>query len=115
MRYILLIHGNEKAEGTMTKEAMGEMFAAYGAYTQALRDAGAYLGGDALQPTLTASTVRGTKVLHGPFAETQEQLGGFYLIEAADLDAAIAWAKKCPGAQHGSVEVRPIMSVPATV
>ena len=115
MKYILLIHGNEKSQGAATPEAMGEMFAAYGAYTQALKDAGAYLGGDALQPTLTASTVRGTKVLHGPFAETQEQLGGFYLIEAADLDAAIAWAKKCPGSQHGSVEVRPIMMMPAAV
>lgn len=115
MRYILLIHGDEKARGAATKEAMGEMFAAYGAYTQSLKDAGAYVAGDALQPTLTASTVRGAKVLHGPFAETQEQLGGYYLIEAADLDAAIAWAKKCPGAQVGSVEVRPIMHVPATV
>ena len=113
MRYILLIHVNEKAEGAMTPEALGEMSAAYSVYTQALKDAGAYLGGHALQPTLTASTVRGTKVLHGPFAETQEQLGGFYLIEAADLDAALALAKQCPRAQHGPVEVRTLMSGPA--
>ena len=115
MKYILLIHGNEKNQGAMTKEAMGEMFTAYGVYTQALKDAGAYLAGDALQPTMTASTVRGTKVLHGPFAETQEQLGGYYVIEAADLDAALAWAKQCPGAQHGSIEVRPIMQYPIPV
>lgn len=115
MRYILLIHTDEKTEGAMSKEALGEMFAAYGVYTQALKDAGVYLGGHALQPTLTASTVRGAKVLHGPFAETQEQLGGFYLIDVADLDTAIAWAKKCPGAQIGGIEVRPIMMMPATV
>ena len=86
--------------------------AAYGAYTQAMKEAGVHRGGERLHPSSNATVVRAqngkTSVLNGPYAEIKEQLGGFYLIEAADLDAAIGWAARCPGAQFGAIEVRPI-------
>ena len=118
MRYLCLIYLNEKAHAAMAEEQMGEMMEAYGKFTEELEQAGAMLGGEALQPTMTATTVqvRGGKTLttDGPFAETKEQLGGFYMVEAKDLDEAIAWAAKIPSASDGSVsdgsvEVRPIM------
>lgn len=113
MKYLLLIYGNEAEESSMAPEAFGDVIAAYGAFTQALRAAGQYVAGDALQPTSTATTVRvrSGKTLRtdGPFAETKEQLGGYYLIEAKDLDDALAWAAKIPGAHSGCVEVRPLM------
>ena len=88
------------------------MMAAYAAYTEAMKKAGAYVGANRLQPTSTATTVRApngkSSVLDGPYAETKEQLGGYYLLEAADLDAALAWAARCPGAAHGAIEVRPV-------
>ena len=88
------------------------MLAAYDAYTKAMKEAGAYVGGERLQPSSTATTVRvqngKTQVLNGPYAEVKEQLGGYYLIEAADLDGAIAWAARCPGTSRGAIEVRPI-------
>ena len=117
MQYILLIYANETANAEAMKgatpeeqqAAMGRWFA----YTKELRDAKAYVAGDALQPTGTATTVRlrsGERMItDGPFAETKEQLGGYYLIEAEDLDEALVWAEKCPGAVNGSIEVRPIM------
>ena len=86
---------------------------AYGKYTEELQAAGAMLAGEALEPTATATTVQvrsgGTLATDGPFAETEEHLGGFYMIEAKDLDEAIAWAAKIPSAAVGSIEVRPIM------
>jgi hypothetical protein len=89
------------------------LFNDYNAYTDALKKAGVSLGGEALQPTDTATTVRlrdGKKfTTHGPFAETKEQLGGYYLLDCKNLDEALDWAAKCPGAQAGSIEVRPIM------
>jgi hypothetical protein len=89
-----------------------QMMAAYTAYTEAMKKAGVYIGGNRLQPTTTATTVRNpdgkTSVVDGPYAETKEQLGGYYLIEASDLDAALSWAARCPGAAHGAIEVRPI-------
>ncbi|MFO1068075.1 MAG: YciI family protein [Geminicoccaceae bacterium] len=112
MEYLLLIYGDEKARGSLTPAETGQMYAAYGAYTQALIDAGALRGGNELKPTSAATSVRlvGGKpqVLDGPYAETKEQLGGYYLIDVPDLDAAIAWAARCPGAQHGTMEVRPV-------
>jgi hypothetical protein len=115
MQYMLLIYGDESAMGRATQEQRGQMFAAYGAYTEAMKKAGVYKGGEPLQGTATATTVRApegkAKVLNGPYAETREQLGGFYLIDAADLDAAISWAARCPGAQHGAIEVRPVMAM----
>ena len=117
MQYLLLIYGNEKATGTMTPDAMKQMHSAYGAYTTALRDSGAYVAGDALQPTATATSIRGAgsaaKVIDGPFAETREQLGGFYMIDVPDLDAATGWARRCPATEHGTVEVRPIRTITA--
>jgi hypothetical protein len=115
MQYMLLIYGDEAARGSATKKQMGQMYAADGAYTKATKKAGVYQSGNPLQGSSTATTVRApegkTKVLNGPYAETKEQLGGYYLIEAADLDSALSWAARCPGAQFGAIEVRPIASM----
>jgi hypothetical protein len=112
MQYMLLIHQDESGMEKARKEDIGAMMAAYGAYTQAMRDAGVLRSGERLHPAASATIVRHrdgkSQVLNGPYAEAKEQLGGFYIIEAADLDAAITWAARCPGAQHGSMEVRPI-------
>ncbi len=115
MQYLLLIYGNEAAMLSASKEAAGQMMAAYGAYTEAMKKAGVYIGGNRLQPTSSATTVRApngkSSVLDGPYAETKEQLGGYYMIEAPDLDAALAWAARCPGAVHGAIEVRPLWTM----
>ena len=115
MQYLLLIYGNEAAMQSASKEATGQMIAAYAAYTEAIKKAGVFVGSNRLQPTSTATTVRApngkSSVLDGPYAETKEQLGGYYLIEAPDLDAALSWAARCPGAAHGAIEVRPIWSM----
>jgi len=112
MKYMLLIYGNEAAMHAASQSDATQMLAAYGAYTEALKKAGVIVGGDRLRPTNTATTVRvsggKTKVLDGPYAETKEQLGGFYIIDVPDLDAALSWAARCPAASHGTVEVRPI-------
>ena len=112
MQYLLMIYGNEAAMSSATPEQGSQMHAAYGAYTEALKKAGVLLGGERLKPTSTATSVRvaqgKTEVLNGPYAETKEQLGGYYMIDVADLDAAIAWAARCPGASFGTMEVRPI-------
>jgi hypothetical protein len=112
MQYLLMIYSDESKMAAATKSDAEQMMAAYGAYSQALQKAGAMVGGERLQPTSTATTVRvakgKTEVLNGPYADTREQLGGYYIVEAADLDAAIAWAARCPGAAYGSIEVRPI-------
>ena len=89
--------------------------AAYGAYTEALKKAGVWVGSNRLQPIATATTVRvangKSQVLDGPYTDTKEQLGGFYLINVPDLDAALSWAARCPGASHGTIEVRPVWSM----
>ena len=108
MRYLLLIYENEN-NPTPDEAEMAKWFA----YTEALREAGIHLAGEALHPTSAATTVRvksgDTVATDGPFAETREQLGGFYMIEADDLDVAIEWAAKMPNAHKGSIEIRPIM------
>lgn len=113
MRYLCLIYEDEKNNMNMSEQEMGQLMAAYESYTKELEASGNMLGGEALQPTTTATTVqvrnRETLTTDGPFAETKEQLGGFYMIQAKDLDEAIAWASKIPSAATGSVEVRPIM------
>jgi hypothetical protein len=113
MKYLLLIYSDEKADTNMSKEEMDAWMGEYWAYTEAMQKAEVSLGGDALQPTATATTVRvkdGKKVTtHGPFAETKEQLGGYYLLNCNNLDEAIDWAAKSPGARVGSIEVRPVM------
>ena len=115
MQYMLMIYGDEKARKNLSQAQMGEMFAAYGAYTKAMKDSGTFVAGDPLQSSTTATTVRmaggKAKVLNGPYAETKEQLGGYYIVEVADLDAALSWAARCPGANHGVIEVRPIMAM----
>jgi hypothetical protein len=112
MKYMLMIYGNEAAMQTAGKAEIEQMVAAYGAYTEALRKAGVLMASDRLQPSNAASTVRvadgKTKVLDGPYAEAKEQLAGFYMIDVPDLDAALTWAARCPGASHGAIEVRPI-------
>jgi hypothetical protein len=112
MQYMLLIYGNEAGMLSASKEVASQMMAAYGAYTEAMKKAGVYIGGNRLQPTSAATTVRApngkSSVLDGPYAETKEQLGGYYMIEAPDLDAALTWAARCPGAAHGAIEVRPL-------
>ena len=112
MKYLLMVYGNEQAMTALSKETMEQAMAAYGAYTEAVKKAGIYLGSNRPRPTKSASTVRvaegKTQVLDGPYAETKEQLGGYYMIDVPDLDAALSWAARCPGASHGSVEVRPI-------
>ena len=112
MRYLLLIYGEETTEQP-PQEVQDAVMAEWTQYTEALKSAGVHLGGDALQPSQTATTVRlkdGERVVtDGPFAETREVLGGFYMIDAPDLDTALDWAARCPGAKYGSMEVRPIM------
>ncbi len=115
MQYLLMIHRDEKAIQALTQEDAGRMMAAYGAYTKAMSEAGVHVGGERLHPSSTATVVRvkdgKTSVLNGPYAEIKEQLGGYYLIEAPDLDAAISWAARCPGAATGAIEVRPIWAM----
>ena len=116
MQYMLLIYDDEKLWAGMSDAERGAIYGEYGAYTQGLRDTGAFVAGDALQPTSAATTVRVRDaeqlVTDGPFAETKEQLGGYYLVEAADLDEAVRWAAKIPSAKVGSIEVRPVMEFP---
>ncbi len=113
MRYILLIYGNENPNPAPTQEEMNAEMNAYNAFTQEISERGVISGGDALHPTSAATTVRvrDSKVLttDGPFAETKEQLGGFYLVQCNNLDEAIEWAAKIPGAKNGSIEIRPVM------
>jgi hypothetical protein len=112
MKYALLIYGNEAAMQSASKPDVERMHAAYVAYTEALQKAGVLAGGERLQRSTAGTTVRvtdgKTKVLDGPYAETKEQLAGFYMIDVPDLDAALSWAARCPGASHGVMEVRPI-------
>lgn len=111
MQYILMIYNAEPTEA-VPEDMMAAEMAGYNAFTAHLRERGAMLAGEALQPIATATTVRvrdgRTVTTDGPFAETKEALGGFYLVEAADLDEAIAYAAMIPGAKHGSIEIRPI-------
>jgi hypothetical protein len=117
MQYLLLIHDDEQAWERLSEEAQNEVVQAYGAFTTEIRESGAYVGSNRLAPTSAAATVRvrdGEQVVtDGPFAETKEQLGGYYLIEADSLDEALEWAAKIPSARTGSIEVRPLLPVPA--
>jgi len=112
MQYLLLIYGSESQFGTLSAAEISGMSEEYGQFTQSIIASGNYKGGNRLHPVSKATTVSirdgKTLVTDGPFAETKEQLGGYYLIEAADLDAATAIAARIPGARIGSIEVRPI-------
>jgi hypothetical protein len=112
MKYILLINGNEHAMNTVPTVADTGMSEEFAAYHQTLVKAGVYVGGERLRPTTDATTVRvrdkKAVVLSGPYAETQEQLGGYYIIDVPNLDEAIEWAARCPSARSGSIEIRPV-------
>ena len=112
MQYLLMIYQNEAESGKLDAAARKNVTAEYGAFTQGIIQSGHFKAGDGLQPTTTATSVRvrdgKTLTTDGPFAETREQLGGYYLVEAKDLDAALAIAARIPSARYGSIEVRPI-------
>jgi hypothetical protein len=113
VKYMAIIFNDESAYANATPEEIGAIFAAHGEFGEAAGKAGVLQGGDGLQPTATATTVRvrdGERLLtDGPYAETKEQLGGFYMLECKDLDEALAWAARIPEAKTGAIEVRPVM------
>ena len=113
MRYILMDYVDESGWPARTRAEQEHWLGAYRAYMEAMTKAGVLKSSSGLQPTASATTVRvangKTQVLEGPYADSKEQLGGFHIIEVADLDAAISWAARSPTALHGAVEVRPVM------
>jgi hypothetical protein len=113
MEYLLLIYGSEAEGKKLSAAESGQIYNEYMAFTEDITKSGKNKGGNPLEPIATATTVRvrngKTVVTDGPFAETKEQLGGYYVVEAKDLDEAISIAARIPGAKHGSIEVRPIM------
>jgi hypothetical protein len=115
MQYLLMLYSDEKQWPKMSKADQERGIAAYNAYTEALKKAGVYKGSNRLAPTSSATTVHVAngkpQVLDGPYAESKEQLGGYYMIDVGDLDAAISWASRCPGASHGKIEVRPLWAM----
>ncbi len=116
MQYLLMLYSEEGAWNKLTKEQQEQGMAAYRSYTEALQKSGVLRSSNRLQPSSAATTVRMANgkphVLDGPYVESKEQIGGYYLIDVADLDAAISWAARCPGASHGVVEVRPSWQMP---
>ena len=120
MQYLILIYDEETANPSPEPPdpaLWGEVLSQYNAYTEMLKSTGVFIAGEALQPVTTATTLRQqggqTVITDGPFAETKEGLGGFYLIEAPDLDAALKLAEQCPGVRYGSIEVRPVVDFEA--
>ncbi len=115
MKYALLIYSEPQLDQPSPEE-LQEVMEKWNSYTEELRSAGVMLGGEALEAVETATSVMlrdgSVTTTDGPFAETKEVLGGFYLIETDTLDDALAWAAKCPGAAYGTIEVRPIWEVP---
>ena len=116
MKYLCLIYDDEKKLAGMSKNEGDAFMGEYGAYTESVKASGHYLGGNPLQPVHTATTIRSrngkVSTTDGPFAETKEQLGGYFLIDAANLDEAIDIASRIPGARKGTVEVRPVFELP---
>jgi hypothetical protein len=115
MQYLLMIYEDEKLWSRMSEAERGKIFGEYMTFTEAIKKSGHWVAGAPLQPTETATTVRvkegRTVSTHGPFAETREQLGGYYLVEAKDLDEATSLAARIPSSRWGSIEVRPIMKM----
>ena len=114
MKYMIMIYESESAFRNRTDATKSSAYwGAYRAYTERLRQSGAMEGGHALQPPISATTVRmtasGRTVQDGPYAEAKEQLGGYYIVDVPDLDAALEWAARCPAASDGAVEVRPLL------
>jgi hypothetical protein len=118
MEYLLMLYSEEAGWANMPKAQQQEGMAAYTAYTEALKKAGVHKASNRLQPISAATTVRvangKSQVLDGPYIESKEQLGGYYLIDVPDLDSALSWAARCPGASHGTVEVRPVWAMSAS-
>ena len=118
MKYMFLIYGEESNEAQLTAAERDAMLSEYFAFSKETRAKGVYIDGDELKPTATATTLRPYKgqlaTTDGPYAETKEQLGGYYLIEVPSLDEALKWAAKCPGSWGGSIEVRPLQENPAS-
>ena len=112
MQYLLLLFSSETGWDQLTPAEQERGVAAYFSYTEALRNAGAFVSSNRLKPSGTATTVRlvdgKSQVLDGPYLDSKEQIGGYYLIDVPDLDAALSWAARCPGASHGTIEVRPV-------
>ncbi len=112
MKYILLIYGSEKRWASWTQDEVARVIAAHLEYGNAMKRAGVHRGGAELKPIATATSIRFTngsaRTMDGPFAETKEQLGGFYVIDVANLEEAIRWAEKMPGMTDGAVEIRPL-------
>jgi hypothetical protein len=117
VKYMAIIFNDEAFYANATPEEIGAVFAAHGEFGEAARAAGVFVDGDGLQPVATATTVRvrdGERLLtDGPYAETKEQLGGYYLLDCKDLDEALNWAAQIPEAKTGAIEVRPIMNYEA--
>jgi hypothetical protein len=117
MKFLCIIYNDESGYADATPDDIAAVFQAHGEFGQAATEAGVFQGGEGLQPTATATTVRvrdGERMLtDGPYAETKEQLGGYYLIECKDLDDALSWAARIPEAKTGAVEVRPVMDYEA--
>jgi hypothetical protein len=118
MRYMLLIYLDEKGREQVDPKTREATYGAYMAYRDAIVAAGAFVASGQLQPSASATTLRGDRdtieVLDGPFAETKEQLAGFFMIDVANLDAALDWAKRCPAVNGNVVEVRPMVPIPAS-
>lgn len=117
MQYLLILYAAESGFNNLTPEQQAAGYQAYAQFSQEIKNSGKWVGSNRLRPVASATTVRvreGKRVVtDGPYVETKEQLGGYYLIDVKDLDEAIAIAARCPGAQHGSVEVRPIWEMGA--
>jgi hypothetical protein len=119
MQYMLLIYNSADAWNSLSEAEQGEIYGAYGTFTEELQNSGKMVGGDALQPITTATSVRvrdgETLTTDGPFAETKEVLGGYYIVDVETLDEALEWAAKIPGATYGTIEVRPVVTDYETV
>jgi hypothetical protein len=116
VQYMLLIYDDESVWTGMPEEERNSVMQEYVAYTEALRDAGKYVAADALQPTSTAKTIQvrdgAPLTTDGPFAETKEQLGGYYVVDVDSEEEALEWAAKIPSARFGKIEVRPVVVFP---
>jgi hypothetical protein len=117
MKYLLMAYVNEAGFATLTKEQQEQGLAAYGAFMEAMKKANVLVGSNRLQPSASSTVVKmangKSQVLDGPYVDSKEQIGGYFLIEAPDLDAAIAWAARCPASSHGAVELRPVWDMGA--
>lgn len=116
MKYMMLLHGDESAWSGMPEDQQKQAIEAYMAFNAELAASGVLVDGAELQPSHTATTLRGVdgsvEVIDGPFAETREQIGGYYILEVDDLEQALTWARKCPALYGGAIEIRPLGTVP---